>query len=233
MTVMTYDSNKKGSAPDLSAAFFWRSYSLLQSVLLHEALIQLLMLVGQIDLTTLDEGMGDDAAAHVEDITFANDDVRILACFNGTGAVADAQNPRGIEGNGRQGFFLRQSVGGCGSSIEGQVLAAVLAVGIIDGEEDTCFLQMGCDLVGLVDIIVTQGRELMHLIDDDGDLVQLQQIGDLPAFATPDDDYIQAEFLGEIDGYQYLTHHVTVNVEFLGAIEQSAHGLQFEIGLGN
>ena len=92
------------------------------------------MLVGKIDLTALDEGVRDDAGTHVQDISFTDDDVGILTGFDGACPVANAQYPCGIERDGGKSLLLGQSVSGGSSGVEGQVLAAVLTVGIIDSE---------------------------------------------------------------------------------------------------
>ena len=73
---------------------------LFQIVLEFVTLVQLFVLVGEAHDPASDHYQRNIAAAHVEDISFADDDVGILAGFNRTGAVCNAQYFSGIQGDG-------------------------------------------------------------------------------------------------------------------------------------
>ena len=58
-------------------------------------------------------------------------------------------------------------------------------------------------------------REVVHLCEDDGDIVLFQQVGDQPAFAAADDGHVKSEFFCEVDGDEHLFDLVAMDEELL------------------
>ena len=71
----------------------------LEPVFGHVAVIELGLFILEADLPALDEGVFDDAGAHVEDVARADHDIGVLAGFKRAGAVIDTQDLCGVEGD--------------------------------------------------------------------------------------------------------------------------------------
>jgi len=197
----------------------------------HVFVIELGLLVLETDFTALDKGMFDDAGADIEDVARADHDIGVLAGFKGAGAVVDAQDLRGVQGDRLKRLFFGQTICGGDTRVEHQVAVAGLFMLIVNAKQDAGFLEDGGGLIGLIDVIVLRGGEVVHLAEDDGNVVLFQQVRDEPAFATPDDRHVQTEFLCKVDGDEHLFDLVAVDEELLLFGEEAFDGFKFQVGL--
>ena len=74
---------------------------LIELVFLFKATIQQLVLIGQIDLATLNECLRYIAALHIQNIAFTHHDVGILAHFDAARTIGHAHDLGRIQGDGR------------------------------------------------------------------------------------------------------------------------------------
>ena len=102
---------------------------------------------------------------------------------------------------------------------------------VIDAIKDAGFLEDRRGLVGLVDVIILCGGEVVHLGEDDGDIVLFQQVRDLPAFAAADDRHVKSEFFCKVDGDEHLFDLIAMDEKLLLFGEQPFDGFKFQIDL--
>ena len=157
------------------------------------------LFVGEVDLASVDEGLGC-VGGDFEEWSIGDNECRFFLWFDGAETVGEAEDLGGGEGDGSDGGFLVEAIGDGGCGFVGEVSDIGVDVGGGEAPGDAGGLKARWFGEGVVEGCVGSVGEGVGGLEDDGDFVFLEQLCAQEGVSGTHDDQAEIVFVGEVDG---------------------------------